>query len=81
MSVAAAWFYKSIFLSTPFLTPNSCLRIMKLLGGLGEFDMVRLIPDIQRFPPDDKSAKGALSGNGVVGGVIFWLYCSSVVVL
>ena len=23
----------------------------------------------QRFPPDDKSAKGALSRNGVVGGV------------
>ena len=26
----------------------------------------------QRFPPDDKSAKGALSGHGVVGGVNFY---------
>ena len=24
----------------------------------------------KRFPPDDKSAKGALPGDGVVGGVI-----------
>lgn len=25
----------------------------------------------QRFPPDDKSARGALSGDGVVRGVIY----------
>ena len=44
---------------------------MTLLGGLSGLYMIRQ-PDTQRFPPDDKSAKGALSGNGVVGGVIFW---------
>ena len=52
------------------LDAKSSLAYNKIVGtgpsALGMF--VR--PDTQRFPPDDKSAMGALSGNGVVGGVV-----------